>query len=212
MFPLPPLPYAHDALEPLLGAETLQTHHGKHHKAYVDTLNTLLKDEPAGETLEQVVRRAEGKMFNNAAQAWNHAFFWESMTPSYAAPQGDLVKAIEAAFGDLAKLKEAFVAEGVGHFASGWVWLVVEDGELKVISTHDAATPVTEAGVTPVLVCDVWEHAYYLDYKNLRKDFLEKWFDGLANWGFAAEQYAAALGKGQPYRYPKLDGQAPKTA
>ena len=209
MFILPPLPYAEDALEPTVGATTMQTHHGKHHKAYVDTLNTLLKDAGASDaSLEAVVRRSEGKLFNNAAQAWNHAFFWESMTPQATKPDGELATAIAAAFGDLASLKEKFVAEGVGHFASGWVWLVVQDGELKVISTHDAATTVTQDGVTPILVCDVWEHAYYLDYKNVRKEFLEKWFDNLANWDFAARQYAAALGQGDGYRYPSPDGQA----
>ena len=209
MFILPPLPYAEDALEPTIGVVTMQTHHGKHHKAYVDMMNTLLKDAGANDaSLEAVVRRADGKLFNNAAQAWNHAFFWESMTPTASKPEGDLAKAIEAAFGDLATLKEKFVAEGVGHFASGWVWLVVQAGELKVISTHDAATAITMDGVTPVLLCDVWEHAYYLDYKNLRKGFLEAWFDNLANWGFAARQYAAALGQGEAYSYPKPDGQA----
>ena len=209
MFVLPTLPYAEDALEPTIGATTMQTHHGKHHKAYVDTLNTLLKDAGASDaSLEAVIRRSDGKLFNNAAQAWNHAFFWECMTPKVGEPEGELATAIAGAFGDLAALKEKFVAEGVGHFASGWVWLVVQAGELKVISTHDAATPVTQDGVTPILVCDVWEHAYYLDYKNVRKEFLEKWFDNLANWSFAARQYAAALGQGDGYRYPSPDGQA----
>lgn len=208
MFELPSLTYAENALEPVIGSETMRTHHGKHHKAYVDTLNTLLAEKgEAPDSLEAVVRKSEGKLFNNAAQAWNHAFFWKCMTPKPQAPAGDLAKAIEAAFGDLAKLKEAFVAEGVGHFASGWVWLVLREGELAVISTHDAANPLTETGVTPLLVCDLWEHAYYLDYKNLRKAFLEKWFDGAANWAFADAQYAAALGKGEAYRYPKPDGQ-----
>ncbi len=208
MFQLPSLPYAYDALEPVVGETTMRTHHDKHHKTYVDTLNTLLAE--AGrrdETLEEVVRKSDGKLFNNAAQAWNHAFFWESMAPKAQPPEGDLVKAIEAAFGSQAKLKEKFVAEGAGHFASGWVWIVAKEGELKVISTHDAANTLTEEGLTPLLVCDLWEHAYYLDYKNLRKDFLEKWFDGVANWTFAAAQYSAALGKGQAYRYPKPDGQ-----
>jgi Fe-Mn family superoxide dismutase len=207
MFALPPLPYSEDALEPVIGSETMHTHHGKHHKTYVDTLNTLLAEKgEAPESLEAVVRKSEGKLFNNAAQAWNHAFFWECMTPQPQAPEGDMARAIEAAFGDLAKLKEAFVAEGVGHFASGWVWLVLREGELAVISTHDAANPLTQTGVTPLLVCDLWEHAYYLDYKNLRRAFLEKWFDGAANWAFADAQYAAALGKGEAYRYPKPDG------
>jgi len=213
MFALPPLPYGDDALAPFVSAETLRTHHGKHHKAYVDKTNALVGPAGlAGRPLEEVVREAHGNgdrtLFNNAAQAWNHAFFWESMTPKAGKPEGELATAIAGAFGDLAALKEKFVAEGVGHFASGWVWLVVQAGELKVISTHDAATTVTQDGVTPILVCDVWEHAYYLDYKNVRKEFLEKWFDNLANWEFAARQYAAALGQGDGYRYPSPDGQA----
>jgi len=208
MFVLPDLPYPSDALEPVVSARTLSFHHGKHHKAYVDTLNTLLAD--AGEspaTLEEVVIAVAGdaskkKLFNNAAQAWNHAFFWDSMTPEKAAPSGDLAKAIDDAFGGLDKLKEAFVTEGVGHFASGWVWLVHEEGKLKVISTHDADDTLPKAGITPLLVCDLWEHAYYLDHQNNRKGFLEAWFDGLANWSLAASQLKAAQGNGDLWRYP----------
>jgi len=216
MFQLPSLPYAYDALAPVIGEAALRTHHGKHHKAYVDTLNTLLEESGRAETsLEEVVRHSEGKLFNNAAQAWNHGFCWDSMTPKPSPPAGDLANAIEAAFGGMAEsgglaaLKDAFVAEGVDHFASGWVWLAVQQGELKVLSTHDAENVLAKPGLTPLLVCDLWEHAYYLDYRNLRKDYLEKWFDGVANWNFAAAQYAAALGKGEAYRYPKPDVQAP---
>lgn len=208
MFVLPNLPYPETALEPVISARTLGFHHGKHHKAYVDTLNTLLAEsgeKPA--SLEAVVREAAGsparsKLFNNAAQAWNHAFFWDSMTPAPTAPAGDLSKAIDDAFGDLAALRKAFVAEGVGHFASGWVWLIVEDGALKVISTHDADDTLPRDGVTPLLVCDLWEHAYYLDHQNDRKGFLEAWFDRLANWSLAERQLVASRGGGQLWAYP----------
>jgi Fe-Mn family superoxide dismutase len=209
MFQLPPLPYAYDALSPTIGEETMRTHHDKHHKTYVDTLNALLKDsERPAQSLEDVVRSSEGKLFNNAAQAWNHAFFWECMTPVKTVPEGDLAQAIAAAFGGISGLKERFVAEGAAHFGSGWVWLVVERGNLRVISTHDAGDTLTQPGVTPLLVCDLWEHAYYLDYKNLRQAYLEAWFDTVANWAFAARQYAASAGEGEAWRYPQS---APQT-
>lgn len=209
MFILPELPYPSNALEPVLSDVLMKTHHDKHHATYVNNLNKFMAD--AGKTpasLEDVVREsaadpAQKKVFNNAAQAWNHAFFWESMTPDYAAPTGALAQAIEQAFGSLEALKARFVEEGATHFASGWAWLVAKDGQLSVISTHDAGTPITEQGVTPIITCDVWEHAYYLDYKQDRKGFLEKWFDTVANWKFAEAQFAAAQGSGSPYRYPK---------
>lgn len=208
MFVLPDLPYPYDALEPVISAETFKFHHDKHHKTYVDTLNKLL--EEAGRSpssLEQVVRDAAGdaskkKIFNNAAQAWNHAFFWDAMSAEQQAPSGDLAAAIDAAFGGLDKLKEAFVTEGVGHFGSGWVWLVADSGKLKVISTHDADDTLPKDGVTPLLVCDVWEHAYYLDHQNNRKGFLEAWFDQAPNWTLAASQLAAAGGNGEVWSYP----------
>jgi Fe-Mn family superoxide dismutase len=208
MFALPDLPYAYDALEPVISDRTMHFHHDKHHAAYVKTLNELLeKAGAAPSSLEEVIKQAakagEHKLFNNAAQAWNHAFFWAAMTPSPQQPGGDLDAAIKTAFGDLAGLKAAFVAEGVGHFGSGWVWLTADKtGALKVMSTHDAQGPVTEAGVTPLLVSDLWEHAYYLDHQNDRKGYLEAWFDALPHWDFAGYQYAAALGSGEPWRYP----------
>jgi len=209
MFVLPDLPYAYDALEPVISAQTFTFHHDKHHKTYVDTLNKLLEDagqKPA--SLEDVVRDAAGdaakkKIFNNAAQAWNHAFFWDSMSAAPQAPSGDLAKAIDETFGGLDKLKEAFVTEGIGHFGSGWVWLVSEGGKLKVISTHDADDTLPKDGVTPLLVCDLWEHAYYLDHQNNRKGFLEAWFDRAPNWDLAASQLAAAGGAGEVWTYPK---------
>lgn len=202
MFILPDLPYPAGALAPTLSDVLMRTHHDKHHKTYVDTVNTLLgEDGEAPESLEAVVRKAavghQQKLFNNAAQAWSHAFFWECMTPDYAAPSGPLARAIDRDCGGLAALKTRFVEEGVNHFASGWVWIVAEDGKLKAISTHDADTPIAHEGAVPILVCDVWEHAYYLDHKQDRKGFLEQWFDRLANWRFAEAQFA-----GEQYRYP----------
>jgi Fe-Mn family superoxide dismutase len=207
MFVLPDLPYPVDALAPLMSADTLRTHHGKHHAKYVEVTNQLLDQagrRPA--TLEEVVveaaRANERKLFNNAAQAWNHGFFWESMTAQRSEPSGDLAQAIEREFGGLAKLRERFVIEGMNHFGSGWVWLVAHDGVLDVISTHDADDTLTRQGMTPILVCDLWEHAYYLDYKNDRKTFLESWFDKLASWPFAAKQWEAAKAGRGGYAYP----------
>jgi Fe-Mn family superoxide dismutase len=207
MFKLPELPYASDALSPILSDVQMRTHHDKHHAKYVETLNGMLPDiSPAPESLEALVRHAAGgsnkKLFNNAAQAWNHGFFWECMTPQGGHPSGDLAKALDDAFGGLDQLKTKFVEAGVGQFGSGWAWIVSKAGDLTIVSTHDAATPVTEDGVTPLLVCDVWEHAYYLDHKQDRKGFLEQWFDKLVNWEFVAGQYSAANGSGDGYRYP----------
>lgn len=145
-------------------------------------------------------------MFNNAAQAWNHGFFWECMSPRKSAPGGELGKAITDAFGDLAGLKKAFIEEGVNHFASGWVWLVLDrDNGLEVISTHDADDTFTSEADFPLLVCDVWEHAYYLDCKNDRKAFLTRWFDELANWEFASRQFESRTSGGKGYRYPAMN-------
>ncbi|MDO8298003.1 MAG: superoxide dismutase [Caulobacter sp.] len=208
MFILPDLPYPSDALRPVISAETLRFHHGKHHKAYVEALNRLLEEQGASPgDLESVVREAAGdpardKLFNNAAQAWNHGFFWDAMTPDLQAPDGDLAAAIDSAFGGLAGLKAALVKTGADHFGSGWVWLLAEGDRLKVLATHDAANPLTLDGVVPLTVCDLWEHAYYLDHQNDRKGFLEAWFDALPNWTLAADQYAAARGRGPAWRYP----------
>lgn len=208
MYALPELPYPHDALDPYVSAETLRTHHGKHHKAYVEKTNDLAQSAGlAGRPLEELVReahrRGDRKLFNNAAQAWNHAFFWECMRPPGGeAPSGELKRTLDAAFGDLETLKAAFVEEGVNHFASGWVWIVTGTEGLQVISTHDADDTLVREGLFPLLVCDLWEHAYYLDYKNDRKAFLERWFEHLANWDFVAAQLAASNGQGDGYRYP----------
>ncbi|HEX4199263.1 MAG TPA: superoxide dismutase [Caulobacteraceae bacterium] len=208
MFTLPDLPYGYDALEPVISGRTMHFHHDKHHATYVKTLNELL--EKAGkspESLEQAITDAakagEKKLFNNAAQAWNHTFFWSSMTPDRERPAGDLGKAIDAAFGGLDELKKTFVSEGAAHFGSGWVWLVADkDGGLKVQSTHDADDTVLQTDLTPLIVCDLWEHAYYLDHQNDRKGFLEAWFDALPHWEFAGYQFAAATGQGERWKHP----------
>lgn len=206
MFSLPDLPYGYGALAPVMSEKTLHLHHDKHHAAYVKKLNGILEEKGKSPTsLEAVIREASGsdaKLFDNAAQAWNHAFFWVAMSPDREAPAGDLAAAIEA-FGGMATLKEAFVTEGANHFASGWVWITADaGGGLKVASTHDADSMAVRAGVTPLMVCDLWEHAYYLDYQNDRKAYLETWFDALPNWTFAAAQLAAAKAGKTPWRYP----------
>lgn len=211
MFTLPKLPYPYDALEPVISERTMKFHHDKHHGTYIKTTNELLQKagkRPA--SLEDVIREAEKagdkKLFNNAAQAWNHSFFWAAMTGKPEQPDGALADAIKDAFGDLKALKETFVTEGAGHFGSGWVWLVAErGGGLAVRSTHDADDTLTKAGLTPLIVCDLWEHAYYLDHQNDRKGFLEAWFDALPHWEFAGYQLAAAKGKGEAWRHPAPD-------
>jgi Fe-Mn family superoxide dismutase len=208
MITLPDLPYPYEALAPVISAETMHFHHDKHHATYVKTTNELLAQSGgAPRDLETIVadahRSGNQKLFNNAAQAWNHAFFWKCMSSDRQDPAGDLAGAIGSAFNDLAGLKNAFVAEGAGHFGSGWVWLLADaGGALKLQSTHDAANHLTETGVTPLLVCDLWEHAYYLDHQNDRKGFLEAWFDALPNWDFAVSQLSAARSRGQGWRYP----------
>jgi Fe-Mn family superoxide dismutase len=203
MITLPELPYPYDALAPVLSAATLHAHHDKHHAKYVETANELMaKSGLKGKRLEEIIaeaeRRGDHKLFNNAAQAWNHAFFWDCMTPDRRDPDGELLAAMKAAFGGLSELRQKFVQEGAEHFASGWVWLAAEGGKLAVLSTHDAGTLAHEAR-TPLVVCDLWEHAYYLDHKQDRKGFLEAWFDRLCNWEFAAAQFAAAQGRHEPW-------------
>jgi Fe-Mn family superoxide dismutase len=212
MYVLPPLPYGAAALQPVIGVETMQTHHGKHHARYVRTVNDLLGKSAGTPPLEDVIAAArehgERKLFNNAAQAWNHAFFWEAMTPDETEPAPALAKAIDTAFGNVLTLKDRFIAEGAAHFGSGWVWLMAAKGKLEIVSSHDADQPWLTSGGVPLLVCDVWEHAYYLDYKNERDRFLREWFERLANWSFASAQYAAATEGREPYRYPLAANEA----
>jgi Fe-Mn family superoxide dismutase len=215
MIQLPPLPYDYTALEPVMSETTLRTHHDKHHARYVEVANSLASEAGvAGQPLEEIIRNAallqDRRLFNNAAQAWNHAFFWNAMAPRPKPPSGALAKAIEASFGGRDELRRIFLAEGAGHFGSGWVWLAAEGGRLSVFSTHDADSPVTRS-VTPLLVCDVWEHAYYLDHKNDRAAFLGAWWDLLANWEFAEAQFAADAGLQPAWAYPS-DAQEPDVA
>ena len=208
MFLLPELPYAYDALEPVVSHQTLRLHHDKHHAAYVKATNDLVaKVGQSADSLESVIadsaKASEQKLFNNAAQAWNHAFFWEAMSPDRSDPDEALATAIQNAFGDLVGLKTEFVAAGADQFGSGWVWLVSDAvGALRVLSTHDADDFVRQAVLTPLIVCDVWEHAYYLDHKNDRRAYLAAWFDALPNWRFAASQLGAAVRDGKAWRYP----------
>lgn len=184
---LPPLPYERNALEPHISAETLDYHYGKHHKTYVDNLNKQIEGTEFAELpLEAIIRKAQGGMFNNAAQTWNHTFYWHCLKPAGGGePTGKLKEAIDKAFGDFAKFKEEFTKLSVGTFGSGWGWLVQRpDGSLALVSTSNAATPLTGED-TPLLTCDVWEHAYYIDYRNARPKYLEAFWN-LVNWDFVA--------------------------
>ena len=197
-FELSRLPFPKDALEPHMSAKTLDLHHGKHHQAYVTALNELIKGQPLEHRpLEEIIKQthkdnSKTAVFNNAAQVWNHGFFWDSMKPKGGgAPTGDLAAAIERDCGGLDKLREAFKKAAVGQFGSGWAWLVVERGQLNIVATANAANPLA-AGQTALLCCDVWEHAYYLDFQNRRPDFVQTFLDRLVNWEFAARNLARA--------------------
>jgi len=189
---LPPLPYDRTALEPHISGETLDYHYGKHHKAYVDNLNKLIEGtEFADMPLEDIIRKSQGGMFNNAAQVWNHTFYWNCMKPASGAnagggePGGKLMEAITKAFGDFASFKEQFSDNAVKTFGSGWGWLVQRpDGSVALVSTSNAATPLTGED-TALLTCDVWEHAYYIDYRNARPKYVESFWN-LVNWDFVA--------------------------
>jgi Fe-Mn family superoxide dismutase len=196
---LPELPYAKDALAPRISPEAFSFHHGKHHNAYVNNLNTLLNGHPLADLpVEQLLARVaeidasvRTKVFNNAAQHFNHSFYWKSLRPASAStPGGAFLAAVNKTFGSLDALKDAFTKESVGHFGSGWGWLVKEkDGSLKVVGTHDAGTPLT-SGQVPLLTCDVWEHAYYIDYRNDRAAYLKNFWE-IANWEFAEKNFLA---------------------
>jgi len=196
-FELPRLPYPKDALEPHTSTKTLEFHHDKHHAAYVTNLNNLVKDSPMGsQSLDDLIKttaRDDSKagIFNNAAQVWNHTFFWNCMKPNGGGqPSGNVAAAIAQSFGSYEKFKEEFKAACVSQFGSGWGWLVADGGTLKVIKTPNAVNPLS-LGQTALLTCDVWEHAYYLDYQNRRPDFVETFLGHLVNWDFVA----ANLGK-----------------
>lgn len=190
-FELPALPYAKDALAPHISAETLEYHHGKHHKAYVDKLNTLVPGTPfEGKSLEEVIKASSGPVFNNAAQIWNHTFYWNCLSPNGGGePKGAVAEAINKAFGSFDKFKEEFTNSAVNNFGSSWTWLVKKaDGSVAIVNTSNAATPLTDASVTPILTLDLWEHAYYIDYRNSRPNYINA-FWSLVNWDFVSANY-----------------------
>ena len=189
---LPPLPYAVDALAPHMSKETFEYHYAKHHQAYATNLNNLIAGtEFADASLEAIIKKATGPIFNNAAQVWNHSFFWNSLKPAGGgAPSGALAAAINAKWGSFDAFKEAFTKSAVGNFGSSWTWLVKKpDGTVDIANTSNAATPLTGAD-KPLLTIDLWEHAYYIDYRNLRPKFVGTFLDSLANWGFAEANFA----------------------
>ena len=192
-FTLPELPYSKDALAPHITAETLEFHHGKHHNAYVVNLNKLLEGKPeADKSLEDIIMSSEAGVFNNAAQIWNHTFYWHSMKPNGGGqPTGDLLAAINRDLWSFDKFKEEFTTAATTQFGSGWAWLVVEGGKLKVTKTSNADLPMKH-GQKALLTLDVWEHAYYIDFRNLRPKYIETFFSSLVNWDFAAENLKKA--------------------
>ena len=188
---LPQLPYAIDALAPHITQETLEYHYGKHHHTYVTNLNNLVKDgEFANSTLEEIIKKSSGGIFNNAAQVWNHSFYWNCLSPQGGSePTGALKEAINAKFGSFEEFKKQFTATCVGTFGSGWGWLVkTPTGELELVSTSNAATPLTSANKA-LLTCDVWEHAYYIDYRNSRPNYMAAFWN-LVNWDFVSKNFA----------------------
>ncbi len=200
-FELMPLPYDSEALAPAISAETLSFHHGKHHKAYIDKTNAAIEGtDLADADLETVIAKARGSnqgLFNNAAQSWNHGFYWLSLTPHATRPSGDLAAKIDEAFGSLDELNKQLAERGAGHFASGWVWLAEKGGKLSIEETHDGDT-LADSDSRPLLTIDLWEHAYYLDHQNKRPDYLKAVLDAHLNWDFAAEN----LARGATWKYP----------
>ncbi|BBP04124.1 superoxide dismutase [Fe] [Sulfuriferula plumbiphila] len=189
---LPALPYARDALQPHISAETLEYHYGKHHQAYVTNLNNLIKgNEFENMSLEEIIMKSSGGVFNNAAQVWNHTFYWHCLSPNGGGePSGALADAIKAKWGSFDAFKDAFSKAAVGTFGSGWAWLVkTANGQLDIVSTSNAATPMT-SGQKALMTCDVWEHAYYIDYRNARPKYVEVFWN-LVNWNFVSQNYAA---------------------
>ncbi len=183
---LPELPYELNALEPYLSRETLEFHYGKHHKTYVDNLNKLVAGSPwADATLEDIIAKADGGVFNNAAQIWNHTFYWHCLTPESAEPQGDLLKALSKTFGSLDSFKEKFSQSAATNFGAGWTWLVKNNNHLEIVNSSNADTPLRQ-GIQPLLTIDVWEHAYYIDYRNARPKYIENFWH-MVNWDFVAQ-------------------------
>lgn len=189
--PMPPLPYDKKALSPYISEQTLEFHYGKHHKGYVDKLNLQIQGQSFDKAnLEEILKNSEGGLFNLSAQAWNHEFYWNCLSaPSQNTIPTELKNALERDFGSMDEFQSQFTKESLAHFGSGWAWLVRENGQLKVISTHDADTPLVH-GLTPLLTCDVWEHAYYLDYQNNRAKYLENFWK-IVNWNFIHKNYSS---------------------
>ena len=190
-YELPPLPYAQDALGPVISKETLEFHYGKHHQTYVTNLNNLVEGtEFAGASLEEIIKKASGGVFNNAAQVWNHTFYWNCLCPGGSAPAPELTSAIDNTFGSLDEFKKQFSASAAGNFGSGWTWLVKNsDGSIEIVNTSNAGNPMTD-GQTPLLTIDVWEHAYYIDYRNARPKYLEAIWD-IVNWEQVSANYTS---------------------
>ena len=215
-FQLPELPYAKDALAPVMSAETLEYHHGKHHKAYVTKTNELIGSDPqlSGASLLDVVRQAKSsgnnKLFNNSAQLWNHSFFWQCLAPSDGQkPSGRLAQMIQEGFGGEEQLLQKLQEEAVNHFSNGWAWLVLDRDQLKVTSLHDADTPIVHDGMQPLFTLDVWEHAYYIDYRNERPRFASTVLSNIVNWDFVAQNldgkgFDRANQEGSEARSPEL--------
>jgi Fe-Mn family superoxide dismutase len=190
---LPALPYARNALAPTISEETIDYHYGKHHNSYVTNLNKMIEGtNDANKSLEEIIRSSKGGVFNNAAQIWNHTFYWNSLAPNAGgAPTGKLAEAINAAFGSFEEFQTKFTASAAGNFGSGWTWLVKNtDGSLAIVNTSNADTPITDQSLTPLLTVDVWEHAYYVDYRNARPEYLKNFWQ-IVNWEFAASNFAS---------------------
>ena len=205
MFELPSLPYEKDALDPHMSGQTIEFHYGKHHQKYVDTLNDLIAGGEMTEmSLEDIILETHAsddkdakKIFNNAAQHWNHSFFWSSLVPSGGGkPSEDVTALFDASFGSFEKFKEDFKTAATGHFGSGWAWIVADGETLEIMTTHDADLPLAH-GKHAVLTCDLWEHAYYLDYQNARPQFIDAFLGSLANWDFLAENFTIARGSAE---------------
>ena len=187
-FTLPDLPYAKDGFGDILSAETFDYHHGKHHNAYVTKANELVAADPSlqGKSLVELIKSSSGTLFNQVGQVWNHTFYWNSLSPEKTEPSGELLEKINDSFGSVDALIDKLKAEAVGHFASGWAALILKDGKLEVTSYHDADTPVAHEGHTPLLIVDVWEHAYYIDYRNARPNYADRVLKEALNWDWAA--------------------------